>query len=333
MNDAASSSSAVVPFEQRYEMHRHAWCDGSHAGWFALDRLLGREVIVNMPYRPADAGRLLELARRRAHFRHAHFVPIYDVGETKDGMPFFTEPYIKAEDLGQLLRDRAADAGDNTLFRLVGYLLDTCKAVAFLHANGFLHLALSPGHVRVTDPFGEVFVTLGLLSQFPARTPREQASEEMAGRYLGAPGYSAPETLDPERFGVQDVSTDVYGLGGILFEILYGIPPNGRSALESSHELCKAVVGRNGPPERGTLCAAAARWPGVADKLAAVCLRALESDRAKRQASVTAFATEIEASLMGCAGEAPSRPAPSRARKLIDFLLRGYFSKGKAQAS
>ncbi len=314
-------------------MHDRLWHDGTHAGWCALDRLLGREVIVNMPYRPADADRLLELARMRARFRHVHFVPIYDVGETKEGMPFFTEPYISAEDLGRLLRDRAADAADDTLFRLVGYLLDTCKAVAFLHANGLLHHELYPGNVLVTDPFGEVFVIRGHPSQFPANTAREEASEKMEGRVIGVGNYTTPENLDPERFGVPDMSTDVYGLGGILFEILYGIPPNGRNRFDSMQEFYAAVLRRNGPPERGTLCAAAARWPGVAEKLAGVCLRALEFDRAKRQASVTALVTEIEASLMGCAGEAPARPAPSRARKLIDFLSLGYFSKDKAQAS
>jgi tRNA A-37 threonylcarbamoyl transferase component Bud32 len=36
-----------------------------------------------------------------------------------------------------------------TLPRLVSYLLDVGKAVAFLHANGFLHLELHPGNVLV----------------------------------------------------------------------------------------------------------------------------------------------------------------------------------------
>jgi serine/threonine protein kinase len=108
----------------------------------------------------------------------------------------------------------------------------------------------------------------------------------------------APEQVDPKRLGAPDNSTDVYGLGGILFEILYGNPPNGgRSA--SFSDLLRALMARKGPPERGTLCARAARCRELACKLEPVCLRALESDRKKRHASVAAFVKEIEQCVWG----------------------------------
>jgi hypothetical protein len=91
------------PLDQRYELRARLWLDGPHEGWLALDRLLGREVVVNRSYRPADDQRLLQVARIRSRSRHAHLIPHYDIGATRDGRPFFTEAYIQATELEQLL--------------------------------------------------------------------------------------------------------------------------------------------------------------------------------------------------------------------------------------
>ena len=99
---------APVPFEQRYELLDQLWLDGpAMGGWLGLDRLLGREVVVTIPYRPADNQRFLQVARLRARLRwHANLVPLYDLGATTVGKPFATEPYFKTSDLRELQRDR-----------------------------------------------------------------------------------------------------------------------------------------------------------------------------------------------------------------------------------
>jgi hypothetical protein len=103
----------------------------------------------------------------------------------------------------------------------------------------------------------------------------------------------APEQVDPERLGATDVRTDVYGLGGILFEMLYDDPPNGRQST-SVVEILTALAARKGPPERGTLGRRATRCRELARKLEVVCLRALEYDRTARPVSASAFMKEVE---------------------------------------
>lgn len=281
------------PIDQRYELREQLWFDGPHGGRLALDRLLGREVVFNMPYRPADDQRFLQVARIRSRLRHANLIPLYDVGATKEGRPFFTDAYIQAMDIGRLLQGREDKCSDVTLARLVSYLLDACKAVAFLHVNGFLHLELHPGNVLVAPPSQEVFVIRGLPSLAPVSIDREGVTPGRVLAVCGVPAYMAPEQVDPERVGAPDVLTDVHGLGGILFEILYDRPPNGRLHAPVLEVLTALAAGK-GPPRRGTFGTRAGQCQELAQKLEPVCLRALESDRTARQVNVPAFMREVE---------------------------------------
>jgi serine/threonine protein kinase len=111
----------------------------------------------------------------------------------------------------------------------------------------------------------------------------------------------APEQADPQRLGAPDVLTDVYGLGGMLFEILYDDPPNGRQGA-SVIEILAVLASRKGPPRRGTLGTRAARCRKLARKLEPVGLRALEYDRTARQASVAALVNEVEQCAWGWRG-------------------------------
>ena len=274
------------PFGERYDVGEPLWLDGPHGGLRALDRTSGREVVVNFPYRPDDDHRFLQRAQIRARLRHANLIPLYDLGTTRDGRPFFTEPYIKDTDI-RTLHDGDDEAGGMTLPRLVGYLRDACKAVAFLHANGFLHLKMHPGNVLVAAESGGVFVVRGHRSLPPV------CIDSDGGMVSGRPAYMAPEQVNPEGLGTPDVLTDVYGLGGILFEILYDSPPNGKQGAPVP-EILAALVAREGPPPRRTLSARTAPYRELAQRLEPVCLRALEHDRTARQVSVSAFIKDIE---------------------------------------
>ena len=272
-------------FEERYNLRRPLWLDGSHGGWLARDRVLGREVVVNRPYRPEDVAWFRRMTAVRAKLRHANIVPLYDAGETADGTPFFTEPVIEATDLWRVRHE----GDDVTLPRLVGYLLDAAKAVAYLHANGYLHLELRPGSVLVAPAFQEVFLVHDGPATCPVRVPKDAQDFVMGG----VTAYLAPEQADPVRRGEPDALTDVYGLGGILFDVLHDHPPGGDRSTPIV-DLFMALATRQGPPPRRPLGRVAARSPALARKLEAVCQRALESDRGNRQPSVAAFAAAVE---------------------------------------
>jgi serine/threonine protein kinase len=87
------------------------------------------------------------------------------------------------------------------------------------------------------------------------------------GTVVGTAGFMAPEQA---RGDVQelDARADVYGLGAILFLLLTNRVPEGDPS-------------------------AALRNAGVARPLAAICARALASERSQRYQSVTALADDV----------------------------------------
>src|SRR5882724_3600267 len=89
-------------FEDRYDLRRRLWLDGPHAGHLAIDRVLGREVEVHVAYRASDAAAFVEKARALILLRHPNILPIFDLGVTGEGLPFFTRSVIRLETMGEL---------------------------------------------------------------------------------------------------------------------------------------------------------------------------------------------------------------------------------------
>jgi serine/threonine protein kinase len=138
---------------------------------------------------------------------------------------------------------------------------------------------------------------------------RQQARQEApnldgltrAGAVMGSPVYMAPEqaTGDLARIGPW---TDVYALGGILYELLTGRPP------------CRAQ-----PPRQLV--------PDVSGDIEAVCLRCLEKLPASRYQTAAALAEDLTRVLDGYSPRAvvPAaggvRPAPSSATAEVALTL------------
>ena len=109
MNLDPAEIAGLLPFETRYELRRRAWYDGPHGSWEAFDRVLGREVVVNMPWDYTDLSRFLKAVRTAASLQHPGFLPVLDLGITGGGQPFFTTPPIRGEPLSRRLRKYEAD--------------------------------------------------------------------------------------------------------------------------------------------------------------------------------------------------------------------------------
>ncbi|MBI1917361.1 MAG: serine/threonine protein kinase [Planctomycetes bacterium] len=94
----------------------------------------------------------------------------------------------------------------------------TAEAVAALHRAGFLHGDVKPDNVRLVRDGAAVLIDLGF-----AHRPGENAVFLREGYILGTPDYLAPELClsRPEA----DLSSDLFSLGVMLFEMLTGQLP------------------------------------------------------------------------------------------------------------
>jgi len=116
----------------------------------------------------------------------------------------------------------------------------------------------------------------------------DQSAPTAAGAILGTPGYMAPEQL---AGGEVDARTDVYALGGILFEILTLEPLHGAGSVAAMMK--RAVDGAD--------ARASVRAPDrdIPPELEAACVRACARLPRDRHASAREVADAIDAYLSG----------------------------------
>jgi serine/threonine-protein kinase len=105
----------------------------------------------------ADSQETLARFRREAQavasLDHPNILPIYEVGESEDGVPFFSMKFASG---GSLLD--AAPALRSEPRRSVALMAKVARAVQYAHAQGILHRDLKPGNVLL-DGRGEPLVS------------------------------------------------------------------------------------------------------------------------------------------------------------------------------
>jgi tetratricopeptide (TPR) repeat protein len=134
---------------------------------------------------------------------------LIDQGALADGTPWLALERLNAPSLAE----RLAASGALTGAGLTGAMLAVVDALADLHALGWRHLDLKPGHVFYAGDTVRL-VDFGLAS------PRGETW--IAALPAGTAAYMSPEQF---RGATADERSDVYAAGAILFELATGSPP------------------------------------------------------------------------------------------------------------
>jgi serine/threonine protein kinase len=176
---------------------------------------------------------LLQEARVMGLIEHPNVVPVHLIGRDDDGRPVIVMKRVEGRTWENILREDPMN-----LDRHLDILMQACRAFEYAHDIGVIHRDIKPENVMV-GTFGEVYVMdWGLAvsvndGQFGLPNAKESTS------IVGTPAYIAPEMTigDGKRLAP---STDVYLLGGVLYEIVTGKAPHeGKSLFEvfrSSYE-------------------------------------------------------------------------------------------------
>jgi serine/threonine protein kinase len=167
----------------------------------------------------ADSRETLERFRREAEaaasLDHPNILPIYEIGQGEDGLPFFSMKYAAGGSLqkaGSALRSKSREC-------VVRLMAKVARAVQYAHEHGVLHRDLKPGNVLL-DSRGEPFVTdFGLAKWLDTNTDLTRTLT-----IFGTPGYIAPEQAKGPAAKLT-AAADVYSLGAILFNLFTGRPP------------------------------------------------------------------------------------------------------------
>ncbi len=301
----------------RFELHRELGRGAYGVVFLAYDPRLRRQVALKLP-RPE----VLVTAEMRARFKreahaaaaldHPNLVPVYDAGE-EGPISYIASAYCPGPTLADWLRDRDEPVPPRLAARIV---LPLARAIAHAHARGVLHRDLKPGNVileplpagaatesapdgmryvpRVTD-FG--------LARLSAAGP-DAAAATQTGEILGTPSYMSPEQADG-RVGTIGPTTDVYGLGAILYALLTGRPP-----FQSHSPLDTMLLLRTEEP-----IAPSRLRPRLPLDLETVCLKCLQKDSSRRYRGAGELAEDLERCLAGESIRARATPGWERALK------------------
>src|SRR3984893_13050492 len=212
-------------------------------------------------------------ARAAASLDHPNILPIYDVGATDDGLPFFS---MKLASGGSLLD--AKESFCDSPRRAVQLLATVSRAVHYAHSQGILHRDLKPGNILL-DARGEPMV-----SDFGLAKWLDTLSELTCTlTVFGTPGYIAPEQAENAAADLTP-ATDVYSLGAILFELLAGRPP---FLGEHAVAVIRQAADNDAPKLRSIV-------PGASRDLETICARCLERDPILRYQSAATLADELD---------------------------------------
>src|ERR1700680_357984 len=166
----------------------------------------------------ADSRETLARFRREAQavasLDHPNILPIYEVSESEDGVPFFSMKFASGGSLQEVGR-----ALKNEPRQCVVLMAKVTRAVQYAHGKSLLHRDLKPGNILI-DARGEPLVSDFGLAKWLNTTNDLTHSLTI----FGTPGYIAPEqaTGPPEQL---TSAADIYSLGAILFDLLAGRPP------------------------------------------------------------------------------------------------------------
>jgi serine/threonine protein kinase/TolB-like protein len=230
----------------------------------------------------ADSKETLARFRREAQaaasLDHPNILPIYEVSETEEGLPFFSMKYAG----GGSLREAAPGLRSEPR-RAVSLMAKVARAVQYAHEQGILHRDLKPGNVLL-DGHGESLVSDFGLSKWLDTTTHLTRTLTI----FGTPGYIAPEQVNGSA-GKLTPAADIYGLGAILFDVLTGRPPFlGEHALKVIQQASEKPA-----PKLRTLA------PMLDRDLETICAKCLEREPGARYRSAGALAEDLERWLEG----------------------------------
>lgn len=255
---------------QRYEVG-YSFNQGSMGAIHgALDRNLGRNVAMKVILGETEPPReqLLRFIREAqvmGQLDHPNIVPIYELGVNDRNQLFYTMKYVKGVTLDFVLkRLRRGDPEYIEKYPLVQLLTifqKICDAVGFAHSRGIIHRDLKPENIMLGE-FGQALVMdwgLGMIlaqrneetdaSAQPGLTQAAVEPQKLSGTILGdimgTPQFMAPEQAAGKNTEL-DARTDIFALGGILYNILtLSAPLTGKTL----HELLyKNIEGLIDPP-------------------------------------------------------------------------------------
>ena len=257
------------------------------------DGYFQKQVAIKLLKRGTDSEEVLRRFRSErevlACLDHPNIARLIDAGTTDDGLPYFVMEYIEGIPV-----TRFVDENQAPLIARLNLFLKISGAVEAAHRNSIVHRDLKPTNILVNRDGEPKLLDFGI-AKLIGNEPN--ALEQTAlGQERLTPVSASPEQAQGEPV---TISSDIYALGVVLYEMLTGARPHRFSTTDPSREELVHVICDQLP----TLPSLAVRDRGrqrlLRGDLDAILLRALEKEPTRRYSSAAEFAEDIRRHLAG----------------------------------
>src|ERR1700681_142969 len=238
---ALSSGTKLGP----YEIQSPLGAGGMGEVYRALDTRLDRTVAIkvlasHLSSSPELKQRMEREARAISSLNHPHICHLYDIG-SQDGTDYLVMEFLEGETLAERIRKGAVPLNE-----ILKIGLAVGEALAVAHRQGIVHRDLKPGNIMLTKG-GAKLMDFGLAKSAGSGAPTGTSSAPFlsaaqtmsqaspvsplttAGTMIGTIQYMSPEQIEGKE---ADARSDLFALGGVLYEIVTGARPfEGKSQI------------------------------------------------------------------------------------------------------
>ena len=200
----------------RYELQEKLGKDPFGTLYKAQDTVLGRPVLIRrFPEQDKNMTRnILEQTRIVSGLIHTNILTIYDSGKDEDYY------FVCMESVeGPTLRQRISQ-GPLEISEICEIVSQLCLGLAFAHKRKIVHKNLCPENIYTASGNHVKIANFGIEAKWEK------------GSTLISKQYSSPERILGQKV---DSRTDLYSLGIVLYEMLYGKAPFAGQDVELQH--------------------------------------------------------------------------------------------------
>jgi tRNA A-37 threonylcarbamoyl transferase component Bud32 len=211
-----------------------------HAG---LNKIVAVKVLHTALLRDPTIRARFELeAKAGANLSHPNLVSVFDYGFTEQDEPYLVMEYVEGKSLYDFLYSSTPTTDD-----LLNILIQTGKALRYLHDSNIVHRDLKTSNILVQDIGGERYarlLDLGIAKVFTPESGGEKSAHlTSTGMVFGSPSFMSPEQC--QGYAV-DGRSDIYSFGCVIYECMSKeLPFSGENSvqviLKHLHETPKAL--------------------------------------------------------------------------------------------
>jgi serine/threonine-protein kinase len=162
--------------------------------------------------------RFLQEAKAIGRLCHPSIVTVYDVGRDH-GTIYIAMEFVAGDCLDKVMAEKAF-----THREAMELGIQVARVIDYAHHNGIVHRNIKPSKI-ILRPYGQLKITDFGIAHIEDPSATLQTG---AGEILGTPAYMSPEQVLGQPV---DGRSDIYSLGGVLYELTTGIRPFGGDTL------------------------------------------------------------------------------------------------------